>query len=124
MNHKGTGGRVRWRAWPQTLTVGVALLTAACGGAASASSTATSSTSATATASPSGSGQATAGESAYVQCMRTHGEPNFGPPTGPYVAGSQPDPNSATFQKARKACISLATGNGHASSGNSNGGQQ
>jgi hypothetical protein len=121
MNEKVTGGRVRWRAWPQTAAVGVALLTAGCGGAAAASSAVISSTSAAASshaaASP-GSGQ-----SAYVQCMRTHGEPNFGPPTGPYVAGSQPDPNSATFQKARKACISLATGNGNASSGNSNGGQ-
>jgi len=123
MNHKVAGGSVRCRAWPQTLTVGVALLTAACGGTAAATSTATSSTSASATASPSSSGQATAGQSAYVQCMRTHGEPNFGPPTGPYVAGSQPDTNSATFQKARKACISLATGNGHVSSGNSSGGQ-
>jgi hypothetical protein len=123
MNHKVAGGGMRWRAWPQTLTVGVALLTAACGGAAAASSAPASSTSAKATASPSSSGQATAGESAYVQCMRTHGEPNFGPPSGPYVAGSQPDPNSATFQKAREACISLATGNGHVSSGDSSGGQ-
>ena len=122
MNHEGTGGRLRWRAWPQTMTIGVALLTAACGGAAAASSAVTSSTSAAA-ASPSGSAQATAGESAYVRCMRTHGEPNFGPPTGPYVAGSQPDPNSPTFEKAKDACISLATGNGHVSSGNSSGGQ-
>jgi hypothetical protein len=121
MNHEVTGGRARWRAWPQTAAIGAALLTAACGGAAAVSSTATSSTSAT--ASPSSSGQAAAGQSAYVQCMRTHGEPNFGPPTGPYVAGSQPDPNSSAFQQAKKACNALATGNGKVSSGGSNGGQ-
>lgn len=118
MNHRVTGGRVRWRAWPQTATIGVALLTAACGGAAAASSTLTSSASASATASPSGSGQATAGQAAYVQCMRAHGVPKFGtPPSGPYVSAPPFDSNSPTFKAAKKTCASLAPANEHFTNG-------
>jgi hypothetical protein len=123
MNRKATGGTARWRAWPQTLTVGVALLTAACGGAATARSTPASGTSATPVASPTSSDRADSAEAAFAQCMRTHGDPSFGPPpTGPYVQGQNPA-SSPEFQKARKACISLATGNGHVSGGDSSGGQ-
>jgi hypothetical protein len=103
MNDKLTGGRARWRGWPQgaailIVMVSIALLTAACGGSGASA----------------GSGASPSATSTYAklvawaQCMRSHGVPNFPDPSsnGAFNANSL-NLQSPQMQSAQNACKSL-----------------
>lgn len=96
------------------VTVGIALLTAACGG--SPSSTASGGSPNAGRPSPAGSsGSANAAESAqsqqlaFARCMRAHGVTDYPDSGGPIEADprSDLDPSNPTYQAARQACQSL-----------------
>lgn len=116
---------LRWAWLPRAaliITVGLALIVAACGSSAPRSngvvtlaspSTARSSG---ASAAPASSDNLDQQLLAYSQCMRSHGVPNFPDPQfidgqvrPPGLAGTGIDPNSATFHAAGAACQSLMT---------------
>jgi hypothetical protein len=98
-----------------------ALLLAGCGGGSSSSGVAHLSTSTSSSSPASGGGSSSPESSAstqqkmvkFSQCMRTHGEPEFPEPTEGGIRiqshnGHGPNPESARFQAAEKACSKYA----------------
>jgi hypothetical protein len=103
MNNDTGGSQARWRGWPQgaailIVMVGIALLTAACGGGTSAGSG----------ASPSAT-SVQAKAVAWAQCMRSHGVPDFPDPSsnGAFNASSLNLQSSPQGQSAMNACKGL-----------------
>jgi len=103
---------------------GVALALAGCGGSSSSPGVAHVGTKSTSAGASSGSGGGTpeSGETSaatqqkmvkFAQCMRTHGEPEFPEPTEGGIRiqnhnGHGPNPESAQFKAAEKACKQYA----------------
>jgi hypothetical protein len=98
-----------------------ALLLAGCGGGSSSSGVAHLSSSTSSSSPASGGGSSSPESSAstqqkmvkFSQCMRTHGEPEFPEPTEGGIRiqshnGHGPNPESARFQAAEKACSKYA----------------
>jgi hypothetical protein len=106
MKHVENDSRARRRAVLLAATVGIALLTVACGGSPSSTAFGSSSSS----ASPGSSADAAGSQLvAYARCMRAHGVtdyPDSGALTGA-TPGSDLDPSNPTYQAARQACQSL-----------------
>jgi hypothetical protein len=111
-----------------TALAGTALLAAACGGGSSGSSVASLGTTTTTTVSsavgPKNAAEAQGDILRYVDCMRTHGEPNMPEPnfSGDHVSinlnpSSDVNPNSPQFAAASNTCKHLLP-NGGVSKGN------
>jgi hypothetical protein len=101
--------------------LGTGVLVAACGGGSSGSGVASLGKTTTTTASSAAqSGTAASTALAYVDCMRTHGEPNMPDPSTSggnsahisITPGSGVDPNSPPFTRATNACKHLLPNNG------------
>jgi hypothetical protein len=96
-------------AWRRTaalaITVGIALLAAACSGSTPHGSTGSSQT---------GGSTTYQKELAFSQCVRSHGVPNFPDPTsnGNFINNGQVDMASAPVQSAEKACRHLLPNGG------------
>ena len=99
MPHDENHSRVRRRAALQAVTVGLALLTGACGGSPSSARSA---------GSPNAEGSAQSQQLAFARCMRSHGVTDY-PDAGPIQAspGSDLDPGNPTYRAARQSCQSL-----------------
>jgi hypothetical protein len=118
MHEKITGGRARWRGWPQGAAIGIvavsiALLTAGCGGGGGGGGGAAAGSGASSSATTT-----YAKELAFAQCMRSHGVTNYPDPgsngvTG--INGSTVNLNSAQGQAAESACRHLLPDNGQLS---------
>jgi hypothetical protein len=98
--------------------IGIGLLAAACGGGSSGSGIASLGTTTTTTVStaagPKNSTEAQGDALRYIDCMRTHGEPNMPEPSfsGKHInininASSGVNPNSSQFTAASNACKHL-----------------
>ena len=100
MHHDENHSRARRRAALVTVTAGIALLTAACGGSPSSTSSA---------GSPNAEGSAQAQQLAFARCMRAHGVTDYPDSGGPIQAspGGDLDPGNPTYRAARQACQSL-----------------
>jgi hypothetical protein len=104
MHHDKNHPRARRPAGVLAVTVGIALLTAACGGSTSTSAGGSSST---------GASTAHQEELAFAQCMRTHGVPNFPDPDSNGFFGITGGINihSPQVQAAQTACRHLLPAN-------------
>jgi len=118
------GCRFRRASLLLTVLLGVASLTAACGGGPSGSGvaslgTSTTSTTVSATIGPKNLAEAQSTALRYIACLRTHGEPNMPEPdfSGRHVsinitASSGVNPNSPQFAAASNACKHLLPNGG------------
>jgi hypothetical protein len=114
MPHNQNHSAARQRAGVLAVTVGLVLLTAACGGSPSSIGSGGSSTGSGRSSTSSGSssqagGPPQTGQLAFARCMRAHGVADFpdsGGPTQP-SPGSDLDPANPTYRAARQACHSL-----------------
>ena len=108
---------------PVAALLGVVLLLAGCGGSSSSPGVAhVGTTSSTSPSGGSGGGTPESNETSaanqqkmvkFAQCMRTHGEPEFPEPIEGHIVfhgqnGHGPNPESAQFQAAEKACSKYA----------------
>ena len=97
------------RAGVVAVTVGIALLTAACGGGSSGSG-------GSALGSSSGSSAASASGLAYSRCMRAHGVPNFPDPGAQGGLNAKGiDPNNPVVHAAAQVCQHLLPNGGQIS---------
>ncbi len=109
---------LRWLWGVSAMVAIIATVGAACGGSSGPSVASVGSSSPTASASPVSSSTSGSSPLAFSQCMRAHGIEDFPDPNpqGGFGLSSKGDLNldNPTFQRAQKACQSLAGSHGTA----------